>query len=43
MFILPRYFVRGAHMVNCLGCNKADHTFYLDDVADADWVLRAGN
>ncbi|KAJ7430758.1 hypothetical protein B0H11DRAFT_2390246, partial [Mycena galericulata] len=36
MFILPRYFVRGAHMVNCFGCNKEDRTFYLDDVADFD-------
>ncbi|KAJ6479834.1 hypothetical protein C8R45DRAFT_832798, partial [Mycena sanguinolenta] len=43
IFILPRYFVRGAHMINCLGCRKEDQTFYLDDVADFDWLLRAGN
>ncbi|KAJ7150693.1 hypothetical protein C8R46DRAFT_1008182 [Mycena filopes] len=43
IFILPRYFVRGAHMINCFGCSKADCTFYLDDVADFDWFLRAGN
>ncbi|KAJ7803493.1 hypothetical protein B0H13DRAFT_1671677 [Mycena leptocephala] len=43
MFILPQYIIRGAHMVNCLGCNKEDHTFYLDDVVDFDWLLRAGN
>jgi hypothetical protein len=43
IFILPRYLIRGAHMVNCFGCNKADRTFYLDDVADFDWFLRAGN
>ncbi|KAJ7845532.1 hypothetical protein B0H14DRAFT_2358069 [Mycena olivaceomarginata] len=46
ILILPRYFVRGAHMINCFGCNKEDRTFlliYLDDVADSDWVLRAGN
>jgi hypothetical protein len=43
IFILPRYLIRGAHMVNCFGCKKADRTFYLDDVADFDWFLRAGN
>ncbi|KAJ7639763.1 hypothetical protein DFH06DRAFT_1271790 [Mycena polygramma] len=43
MFILPRYFVRGAHLVNCFGCSKEESTFYLDDVADFDWLLRAGN
>ncbi|KAJ7700284.1 hypothetical protein B0H14DRAFT_3034133 [Mycena olivaceomarginata] len=43
IFILPRYFVRGAHMINCFGCTKEDRTFYLDDVADSDWLLRAGN
>ncbi|KAJ7099053.1 hypothetical protein C8R43DRAFT_907591, partial [Mycena crocata] len=43
MFILPQYFLRGAHMVNCFGCGKEKHTFYLDDVADFDWLLRAGN
>ncbi|KAJ7656964.1 hypothetical protein DFH06DRAFT_466473 [Mycena polygramma] len=43
LFILPRYFVRGAHLINCFGCNKEKHTFYLDDVADFDWLLRAGN
>ncbi|KAJ7125530.1 hypothetical protein C8R43DRAFT_1146762, partial [Mycena crocata] len=43
MFILPRYFLRGAHMINCFGCTKEDRTFYLDDVADFDWLLRAGN
>ncbi|KAJ7878008.1 hypothetical protein B0H14DRAFT_2342197 [Mycena olivaceomarginata] len=43
IFILPRYFVRGAHMINCFGCSKEGRTFYLDDVADSDWVLRAGN
>ncbi|KAJ7777587.1 hypothetical protein DFH07DRAFT_731151 [Mycena maculata] len=36
IFILPRYLVRGAHMIDCFGCNKADRTFYLDDVADFD-------
>ncbi|KAJ7079647.1 hypothetical protein C8R43DRAFT_910083, partial [Mycena crocata] len=43
IFILPRYLVRGAHLITCFGCTKADHTFFLDDVADLDWVLRAGN
>ncbi|KAJ7124550.1 hypothetical protein C8R44DRAFT_783705 [Mycena epipterygia] len=43
IFILPRYLVRGAHMINCFGCNKSERTFYLDDVADFDWLLRAGN
>ncbi|KAJ6470755.1 hypothetical protein C8R47DRAFT_1023403 [Mycena vitilis] len=43
MFILPRFFVRGAHLVNCFGCKKEESTFYLDDVADFDWLLRAGN
>ncbi|KAJ7657002.1 hypothetical protein DFH06DRAFT_1410572 [Mycena polygramma] len=43
IFILPRYFVRGAHLVNCFGCSKEKSTFYLDDVADFDWLLRAGN
>ncbi|KAJ7497907.1 hypothetical protein B0H11DRAFT_2189979 [Mycena galericulata] len=43
IFILPWYLVRGAHMINCFGCKKADRTFYLDDVADLDWLLRAGN
>ncbi|KAJ7918110.1 hypothetical protein B0H13DRAFT_1869747 [Mycena leptocephala] len=43
MFILPQYFVRGAHKVNWLGCNKEAHTFYLDDIVDFDWLLRAGN
>ncbi|KAJ7863609.1 hypothetical protein B0H14DRAFT_2348860 [Mycena olivaceomarginata] len=42
MFILPRYFVRGAHMVNCFGCNKEDRTFYLDNVANFDWLFCAG-
>ncbi|KAJ6600607.1 hypothetical protein DFH09DRAFT_839029, partial [Mycena vulgaris] len=40
IFILPPYFVRGAHVVNCFGCTMEDHTFYLDDVADYDWILR---
>ncbi|KAJ7274786.1 hypothetical protein C8J57DRAFT_1592115, partial [Mycena rebaudengoi] len=43
IFILPRYFIRRAHMINCFGCSREDHTFYLDDVADFDWLLRAGN
>ncbi|KAJ6456988.1 hypothetical protein C8R47DRAFT_996028, partial [Mycena vitilis] len=43
LFILPRHLVRGAHLINCFGCNKEKHTFYLDDVADFDWLLRAGN
>ncbi|KAJ7245782.1 hypothetical protein C8J57DRAFT_1679115, partial [Mycena rebaudengoi] len=42
-FILPRYFICGAHMINCVGCSREDHTFYLDDVADFDWLLRTGN
>lgn len=43
IFILPQYFVRGAHMIHCFGCTMEDRTFYLDDVADSDWLLRAGN
>ncbi|KAJ7289653.1 hypothetical protein C8J57DRAFT_1628713, partial [Mycena rebaudengoi] len=43
IFILPRYFIRGAHMINCFGCSREDHTFYLDDVADFDWLLCTGN
>ncbi|KAJ7025288.1 hypothetical protein C8F04DRAFT_968060 [Mycena alexandri] len=43
LFWLPRYLVRGAHMVNCFGCSKADRASYFDDVADNDWFLRAGN
>ncbi|KAJ7136181.1 hypothetical protein C8R44DRAFT_952955, partial [Mycena epipterygia] len=43
VFILLQYFLCGAHIINCFGCNKEDHTFYLDDVVDSDWVLRAGN
>ena len=43
IFILPHYLMRGAHMVNCFRCNKADNTFYLNDAADFDWFLRAGN
>ncbi|KAJ7743894.1 hypothetical protein B0H14DRAFT_3607170 [Mycena olivaceomarginata] len=43
IIILPRYFVRGVHMINCFGSSKEGRTFYLDDVADSDWVLRAGN
>ncbi|KAK6971572.1 hypothetical protein R3P38DRAFT_3413228 [Favolaschia claudopus] len=43
MFILPRYFVRGAHMINAFGCRNEHSTYYLSDVVDGDWFLRAEN
>ncbi|KAJ7665851.1 hypothetical protein DFH06DRAFT_1268156 [Mycena polygramma] len=27
LFILPQYFVRGAHLINCFGCNKENTPF----------------
>ncbi|KAJ7845767.1 hypothetical protein B0H13DRAFT_2363472 [Mycena leptocephala] len=27
----------------CVGGDKEERTFYLDDVVDFDWLLRAGN
>ncbi|KAJ7203003.1 hypothetical protein GGX14DRAFT_570267 [Mycena pura] len=45
MLMLPKYifFIRGAHLINAFGSKKEDTTFYLNDVVDADWFLRAGN
>ncbi|KAJ7460234.1 hypothetical protein FB451DRAFT_1405472 [Mycena latifolia] len=45
MFVLPRYFVRGAHFINAFGApgSKVETTFYLNDVVDFDWFLQAGN
>ncbi|KAJ7053222.1 hypothetical protein C8F01DRAFT_1065057 [Mycena amicta] len=42
-FILPEYFIRGAHLINAFGSKKEDTIFYLNDVVDSDWFLRAGN
>ncbi|KAJ7203553.1 hypothetical protein GGX14DRAFT_369396, partial [Mycena pura] len=43
MLMLPKYFIRGAHLIRAFGSPR-DHTrFYLNDVIDADWFLRAGN
>lgn len=42
-FVLVEYFIRGVHLVNAMGCNKEDTTFYIDDTVDNDWFLRAGN
>ena|ERR1700761_5982692 len=43
MFVLPRYFIRGAHHINTFGCAKEASMFYLNDVIDSDWFIRAGN
>ncbi|KAJ7217054.1 hypothetical protein GGX14DRAFT_358335 [Mycena pura] len=43
VFMLPKYFIRGAHLINAFGSRKPDATFYLNDVVDSDWFLRAGN
>ncbi|KAJ6580037.1 hypothetical protein DFH09DRAFT_886917, partial [Mycena vulgaris] len=42
MFVLPQYFVRGAHFINAFGAPglKVETTFYLNDVVDFDWFLR---
>ncbi|KAK6981756.1 hypothetical protein R3P38DRAFT_3410795 [Favolaschia claudopus] len=37
------YFVRGAHMINAFGCRNERSTYYLNDVVDGDWFLRAEN
>ncbi|KAJ7211714.1 hypothetical protein GGX14DRAFT_623378 [Mycena pura] len=39
----PLVFIRGAHLINAFGCAKEASTFYLNDVIDSDWFLRAGN
>ncbi|KAK7016106.1 hypothetical protein R3P38DRAFT_2519162, partial [Favolaschia claudopus] len=36
-------FVRGAHMINAFGCRNEHSTYYLNDVVDGDWFLRAEN
>ncbi|KAJ6589204.1 hypothetical protein B0H19DRAFT_1103276 [Mycena capillaripes] len=43
MFMLLQYFARGAHMINAFGSRKQDSTYYLNDVVDSDWFLRAAN
>ncbi|KAJ7194917.1 hypothetical protein GGX14DRAFT_377430, partial [Mycena pura] len=43
MLMLPKYFIRGAHLINAYGSKHPDSTFYLNDVVDSDWFLRAGN
>nr|GAT50600.1 predicted protein [Mycena chlorophos] len=43
MFILPKYFIRGAHLINAFGSKAPERTFYLNDVVDSDWFIRAGN
>ncbi|KAJ7220258.1 hypothetical protein GGX14DRAFT_515671 [Mycena pura] len=43
IFMLPKYFIRGVHLVNAFGCGKETSTFYLNDIVDSDWFLRAGN
>ncbi|KAJ7229202.1 hypothetical protein GGX14DRAFT_345819 [Mycena pura] len=43
MFMLPKYFIRGAHLINAFGAPREDTTFYLNDVVDSDWFIRAGN
>ncbi|KAJ7603016.1 hypothetical protein FB45DRAFT_1014955 [Roridomyces roridus] len=43
VFMLPRFFVRGAHMITAFGSPKETITYYLDDCVDQDWFLRAGN
>ncbi|KAJ6542486.1 hypothetical protein DFH09DRAFT_1089041 [Mycena vulgaris] len=45
IFVLPRYLVRGAHFLNAFGApvSKVETTFYLNDVVDFDWFLRARN
>ncbi|KAJ7191815.1 hypothetical protein GGX14DRAFT_380770 [Mycena pura] len=42
-FMLPKYFIRGAHLINAFGSQKESTVFYLNDVVDSDWFLRAGN
>ncbi|KAJ6474374.1 hypothetical protein C8R45DRAFT_1063502 [Mycena sanguinolenta] len=43
MFILAKYLIRGVHLVNAFGCAKESTTYYLNDLVDNDWFLRAGN
>ncbi|KAJ6527572.1 hypothetical protein DFH09DRAFT_1094739 [Mycena vulgaris] len=45
IFVLPRYLVRGAHFLNAFGApvSKVETTFYLNNVVDFDWFLRARN
>lgn len=42
-FLSAEYFTRAVHLINAFGCTKEDTTFYIDDVVDNDWFLRAGN
>ncbi|KAJ7049122.1 hypothetical protein C8F01DRAFT_1093819 [Mycena amicta] len=37
MFMLPEFFIRGAHLINAFGSRKEDSTFYSNDVVDSDW------
>ncbi|KAF7325099.1 hypothetical protein MKEN_00553000 [Mycena kentingensis (nom. inval.)] len=43
MLMLPKYFIRGAHFIPAFGCRSEETTFYLNDVVDGDWFIRAGN
>ncbi|KAF7351794.1 hypothetical protein MSAN_01612800 [Mycena sanguinolenta] len=43
MLILAKYFIRGVHLINAFGCAKESTTYYLNDLVDNDWFLRAGN
>ncbi|KII93190.1 hypothetical protein PLICRDRAFT_121618 [Plicaturopsis crispa FD-325 SS-3] len=41
-FVMMQYMVRGAHMIPAFD-SPSDRRFYLDDLADPDMFLRAGN
>ncbi|KAF7354721.1 hypothetical protein MSAN_01386100 [Mycena sanguinolenta] len=43
MLILAKYFICGVHLINVFGCTKESTTYYLNDLIDNDWFLRAGN
>ncbi|KAI0313191.1 hypothetical protein OF83DRAFT_1065930, partial [Amylostereum chailletii] len=42
VFVLPQFFIRGAHMIPAFGCNHPQR-FILNDLIDPNMFLRAGN